>query len=45
VPPNLTDSTSKVGGHADFDDDDEVDETDAHNNFLTQADLFKSYAE
>ena len=43
VPPDMTDSTNKMGHNADFEDEEE--ETDAVNNFLTQADLFKSYAE
>lgn len=40
----MTDSMSKMDGHGDFEDE-EDDEIDAHNNLLTQADLFKSYAE
>ena len=43
VPPDLTESSKQVAQDADFDDEDA--ETDAHNNFLTQADLFKSYTE
>eukprot|EP00351_Strombidinopsis_sp_SopsisLIS2011_P004297 CAMPEP_0116870512 /NCGR_PEP_ID=MMETSP0463-20121206/438_1 /TAXON_ID=181622 /ORGANISM="Strombidinopsis sp, Strain SopsisLIS2011" /LENGTH=40 /DNA_ID= /DNA_START= /DNA_END= /DNA_ORIENTATION= len=40
----MTDSLSKMDGHGGFEDEEE-DELDAHNNLLTQADLFKSYAE
>ena len=39
----MTESSHKADAPGDFDD--EEDEADAHNNFLTQADLFKSYAE
>lgn len=39
----MTDSTHKVDGGQDFED--EEDEDDGQNNLLTQADLFKSYAE
>jgi hypothetical protein len=43
VPPDMTESSHKVEHAADFDDEEE--EADAHNNFLTQAELFRSYSE
>lgn len=43
VPPDMTDSTHPAGHNADFEDEEE--ETDAVNNLITQADLFKSYSE
>ena len=39
----MTESADRRQDPADFDDEDEED--DAHNNFLTQSELFKSYAE
>lgn len=43
VPPNLTESSHKTGEGADFVDEEEEEE--AQNNIITQAELFKSYAE
>lgn len=43
VPPGMTESSPRREDPADFEDDE--DEDDAHNNFLTQSELFKSYAE
>lgn len=52
VPPDMTESLNKhnnVSQQQEFmedqDDVDIEDEMEAHNNFLTQAELFKSYAE
>lgn len=53
VPPDMTESLNKPNssghGQGEFiEDQDEVDmedEMEAHNNFLTQAELFKSYSE
>lgn len=52
VPPDMTESLNKQApshGQGEFiEDQDEVDmddEMEAHNNFLTQAELFKSYSE
>ena len=53
VPPDMTESVNKPNssGHGqgefleDQDDVDLEDEMEAHNNFLTQAELFKSYSE
>jgi hypothetical protein len=53
VPPDMTESLNKQNsaghGQGEFiEDQDEVDmddEMEAHNNFLTQAELFKSYSE
>ena len=39
----MTDSSPRRQDPADFEDEEEED--DAHNNFLTQSELFKSYAE
>ena len=39
----MTESADRRQDPADFDDEDEED--DAHNNFLTQSELFKSYSE
>ena len=39
----MSESSHKGDLNGEFDDEEE--EADAHNNFLTQADLFKSYAE
>ena len=39
----MTESSPRRQDPADFED--EEDEDDAHNNFLTQSELFKSYAE
>lgn len=43
VPPGMTESSPRRQDPADFEDEEEED--DAHNNFLTQSELFKSYAE
>lgn len=43
VPPNLTHSTHRSGQAAEFVDEEEEEE--AQNNIVTQAELFKSYAE
>ena len=43
VPPGMTESSHRRQEPGDFEDEEEED--DAHNNFLTQAELFKSYAE
>jgi len=43
VPPGMTESSPRRQDHGDFEDEEEED--DAHNNFLTQSELFKSYAE
>lgn len=43
VPPGMTESSPRRNDPADFEDEEEED--DAHNNFLTQSELFKSYAE
>jgi hypothetical protein len=43
VPPNLTASSAKSQNGADFIDEEEEEE--AQNNIVTQAELFKSYAE
>ena len=43
VPPGMTESSHRRQDPGDFEDEDEED--DVHNNFLTQAELFKSYAE
>ncbi len=39
----MTEESPRRQDPADFEDEDEED--DAHNNFLTQSELFKSYAE
>ena len=43
VPPDLTESSQKMPNHEEFDD--EEDENEVQNNFLTQADLFRSYTD
>jgi hypothetical protein len=43
VPPNLTESSHKTGEGPDFVDEEEEEE--AQNNIITQAELFKSYAD
>jgi len=43
VPPGMTDSSPRRQDPVDFEDEEEED--DAQNNFVTQAELFKSYAE
>lgn len=43
MPPNLTESSHKTGEGADFVDEEEEEE--AQNNIVTQAELFKSYAD
>ena len=43
MPPDLTESSHKLGPAEDFDD--EEDENDVQNNYLTQAELFRSYTE
>jgi hypothetical protein len=43
VPPNLTESSHKTEGHGEFIDEEEEEE--AQNNIVTQAELFKSYAD
>ena len=43
VPPNLTASSRKSADMGEFVDEEEEEE--AQNNIMTQADLFKSYAE
>ena len=53
VPPDMTESMNKPSNEGneagefidDHDDVDIEDEMEAHNNFLTQAELFKSYSE
>ena len=43
VPPDMTNTTNRGAQVADFEDDEE--EADVVNNLITQADLFKSYAD
>jgi len=43
VPPDLTESSQKMPNDEQFDD--EEDENDVQNNFLTQAELFRSYTD